>query len=139
MTLRILNISARIVVAGAFIYAGIIKVQGQLQFAATIESYKLVPTAFIPWIVSFLPWFEIVLGAFLLVGWKSRWFGAVAALLLLSFIAAMGITYARGIEADCGCFGPGDRISPRTLLRDAMFLIPALFLVFQPRRRLRDA
>jgi uncharacterized membrane protein YphA (DoxX/SURF4 family) len=139
MTLRIANLIARIVVAGAFIYAGIIKVQGQLQFAATIESYKLVPTVFIPWIVSVLPWFEIVLGVFLLTGWKSRWFGAVAALLLFAFIAAMGITYARGIEADCGCFGPGDRISPRTLLRDAMFLIPSLFLAFQPRPRLRDA
>ncbi len=139
MTLRIVNLIARFVVGGVFLYAGIIKVQAQLQFAATIESYRLVPTMLIPWVISVLPWVEIVVGALLLVGWKSRWFGAVAALLLVTFILVMGITYARGIEADCGCFGPGERISLVTLVREVLFLIPAAFLVFEPRQRLRSA
>jgi hypothetical protein len=48
------------------------------------------------------------------------------------FVVIMAVTYARGIEADCGCFGIGEPISPLTLLRDTLFIIPAAFLVAQP-------
>jgi hypothetical protein len=40
----------------------------------------------------------------------------------------MSITYSRGIEANCGCFGFGERISPLTLARDAGFFILAAYL-----------
>ena len=54
---------------------------------------------------------------FLLVGWQPRYFATFAALLLSGFMTAMSVTYARGIEADCGCFGLGDPISRTTLAR----------------------
>ncbi len=134
MVLKILDIIARLIIGGAFIYAGVVKIQGPLQFAATLESYRLLPQVLVPWAVTILPRVEVALGAMVLVGWKRRYFGAAAAVLLVIFIGAMGITYARGIEADCGCFGPGDRISPLTLLRDTLFLVPALYLIFEPRK-----
>ncbi len=56
---------------------------------------------------------------------------------LAFFIGVMLVTYLRGIEADCGCFGIGERISPFTLVRDTLFILPALFLVVQPWLELR--
>jgi uncharacterized membrane protein YphA (DoxX/SURF4 family) len=133
MLTRILDIVARLVAGGAFIYAAVVKLQGPLQFASTVESYRLVPVALVPWIVTGLPWLELVVGVLLLVGWQKRLFATATASMLVVFIAAMAITYARGIEADCGCFGPGERISPLTILRDSLLLLPAIYLIVRPK------
>ncbi len=73
----------------------------------------------------------------MLIGWRLRWFAAATAGLLLVFISLLTVTYLRGIEADCGCFGPGDRISPLTIARDGSFLLPALFLAAEAKIRSR--
>jgi hypothetical protein len=82
-------------------------------------------------------WLEIILGVFLLFGWQMRWWGLAASALMVFFIVLLAITYFRGIDANCGCFGTGDKISPLTMLRDSAFLLPALFLAFEHRIRRR--
>ena len=72
------------------------------------------------------------LGVAVLVGPLVRFSAASIAAFLAFFIVVMLITYLRGIEADCGCFGVGERISPLTLIRDTSFMFPALFLFVQP-------
>jgi len=130
---RIFHWLCRFVLAGIFIYSGYIKLDAPLQFAAAIAGYKLVPDSMISPLADYLPWIEIALGVLLLIGWKIRYVSIGASVLLLGFIAILTITYMRGIDADCGCFGFGDRISPRTIARDVLILLPALFLVFETR------
>jgi uncharacterized membrane protein YphA (DoxX/SURF4 family) len=132
MIQRILHWACRLFLGGIFIYAGYTKVENPLQFAAAIEAYKLLPPAIVLWVVKVLPWIEIVLGVCVLAGIMIRYTAALAGALLALFIAAMLVTYLRGIEADCGCFGIGERISPLTLARDTLFLLPAVFLAAQP-------
>lgn len=130
---RIFHWLCRFILAGIFIYSGYIKLEAPLQFAAAIAGYKLVPDSLISPLANYLPWVEIALGILLLMGWKIRYVSMGASILLLGFVAILTITYMRGIDADCGCFGFGDRISPRTIARDVLILLPALFLVFEPR------
>lgn len=121
----------RIVLAGVFLYAGFTKaypVEHRLQFELTLSAYQLLPVWGVIAVAYALPWFEMLLGALLLVGWKLRYVAAVTAALLTAFMVAMGITYARGIQADCGCFGFGEPISGATLARDSVFLVLALYL-----------
>jgi uncharacterized membrane protein YphA (DoxX/SURF4 family) len=132
MTIKILHWICRLILAGVFIYSGYVKVQEPLQFAVTISGYKMVPENLIFPMARRLPWVEIVLGLAILIGWKIRYFSAATAALLLFFIAVLAITISRGIEANCGCFGLDERISPLTILRDSLFLIPALYLMFEP-------
>jgi uncharacterized membrane protein YphA (DoxX/SURF4 family) len=132
---RIFHWLCRFVLAGIFIYSGCIKLEAPLQFAAAIAGYKLVPDSMISPLADYLPWLEIALGALLLIGWRIRYVAIGASVLLLGFIAILTITYMRGIDAECGCFGFGDRISLRTIARDALILLPALFLVFETRLR----
>ena len=40
----------------------------------------------------------------------------------------MGWAYSRGVEATCGCFGYGETVSPRTLLRDSALFAIAVYL-----------
>ena len=132
MTLKTLHWISRIFLAAIFIYAGYTKVQAPIQFAAAIEMYQILPPGAVLWVVKTLPWFEIVLGVLLILGLKIRYSAATAASILAVFVVVMAVTYARGIEADCGCFGIGEPISPLTLLRDTLFIVPAAFLVAQP-------
>jgi uncharacterized membrane protein YphA (DoxX/SURF4 family) len=135
MGLLILRWACRITLAGIFLYSGYSKLQSTLQFAAVLSDYQLVPPGFVLPLATYLPWAEIALGLFLLSGWKTRLAAWIAAALLLVFIITMTLTYLRGIDADCGCFGIGEKISPRTIGRDALMLLPALFLIAERRFR----
>jgi uncharacterized membrane protein YphA (DoxX/SURF4 family) len=130
--LKILYWICRLAIGGLFIYAGLTKglypLEEPFLFAIAISSYQLLPDALVVFVSRTLPWFEIVLGLLVLIGWQLRWFASTAAALLGAFILAMGVTYARGIEADCGCFGLGEPISPATLARDSFILLMAIFV-----------
>jgi uncharacterized membrane protein YphA (DoxX/SURF4 family) len=137
MGLLILRWVCILLLAAVFLYSGYSKMQSTLQFAAVLAQYQLVPTGLVLPLASYLPWTEIVLGLFLLTGWKTRLAASAAAALLSVFIAAMTVTYFRGIEADCGCFGIGEKISLGTIGRDALLLLPAAFLLAERRIRKR--
>jgi uncharacterized membrane protein YphA (DoxX/SURF4 family) len=129
-------------VAGVFIYSGYSKLTPghifdvPLQFMVAISGYKLpIPDRLILPIATYLPWVEIALGLAILIGWKIRYFAGALTALLLFFIVILTITYARGIEANCGCFGLGEKISWKTILRDSSFLLPTLYLLLENRFR----
>lgn len=132
MIWRILTWACRLFLGGIFIYAGIAKVGNPLQFAAAVEGYQLISTDLVIRVVKILPWLEIILGAVLLLGFKIRYTAGLAGTIMVFFIGVMLLTYLRGLEVDCGCFGTGEKISLFTLVREALFLLPALFLVIRP-------
>jgi uncharacterized membrane protein YphA (DoxX/SURF4 family) len=134
MTLRILHWLCRLFLAGVFLYSGYVKVQSTLQFAATITSYKLAPVSLVLPLAKYLPWVEIALGVLLLVGWKIRYVSYATIGILAFFIGVLTLTWFRGIDAECGCFGSGERITPLTIARDTLFLLPAIFLAVAPSR-----
>jgi len=137
MTLKIIHWLCRLTLAGIFFYTGYIKIQATLQFAVTLSGYQLIPEQFIFPIATYFPWIEILLGVGLLIGWKIRYFAAAATALLLLFSLLLAITYFRGIEANCGCFSFDDPISPITILRDGIIVLPAIYLLLEDRIRAR--
>lgn len=131
MIWRILQWISRLALGGLFIYAGFSKLyprEHQFLFEMALSSYQLLPVWGVVVVARLLPWLEMGLGVLLLVGWKLRYVATFTVLLLSGFIAVMAVTYFRGIEADCGCFGFGEPISPSTLARDSVFLLMAVFL-----------
>ena len=137
LTLKIFHWLCRLVLAGIFIYSGYVKLQEPLQFAVAIAGYKLLPENLIFPMATYLPWLEVALGVGILIGWKMRYFASAAAALLLFFIIVLAITISRGIEANCGCFSLDERISPKTIARDSLILIPALYLMAEHRLKKR--
>ncbi len=128
MLFRILHWGCRLLLAGIFLYTGYIKIDAPLQFAAVLSGYQLFPDALILPMSKYFPWVEIALGILLLAGWKIRSVAMVACALLAAFIAVLAVTYFRGIDANCGCFSFEERITPLTLARDALILLPAIYL-----------
>jgi uncharacterized membrane protein YphA (DoxX/SURF4 family) len=105
---RWLLIAGRLIIAILFLYAGYEKVREPwLQFAISVESFKMVPETWLEPIARILPWCEIVLGLGLLSGLGARWFSLIAAG-LLTFFWFIGIRASvKGLIVDCGCFGSG--------------------------------
>lgn len=137
---RMIVLVSRLALAGIFIYAAIAKLRQPWQlFTLTIDSYQMhLPVAVTNLFAQTLPWFELALGVALLVGWKLRWFASVAALLLAAFFSVMLRAYFRGLVIDCGCFGPGEHLGPKTLLRDGslfVFSLAVTWAAFRIERR----
>lgn len=131
MVWKILEWGFRLFLAGLFFYAGFVKAyppEQRLVFEMDLSSYQLFPLWAVIALAYVLPWFEMVLGVLLLVGWKLRYVAVVAGVLLVAFVGLMAITYLRGIEANCGCFASDEPISPTTLARDSLFIVMAGFL-----------
>ena len=128
--LRILVWLARLALGGVFIYAAWVKLRDPwLLFAMSIDNYKVLPQWAVLVAARALPWFELALGLVLLTGRLPRISSAAASALLALFFGLMVRAYAKGETIDCGCFGPGEAISPATLARDGSLLAGALFLL----------
>lgn len=119
----------RLFLAVIFIYAAYTKMpwkQPSALFAMTIDSYQILPVWAVTLVAQFLPWFELAIGLFLLLGWPLRIVTTLGTLLLAGFFSLMVHTYALGLEINCGCFGPGERLGPKTLVRDGLLLALSL-------------
>jgi len=132
---RILGIAVlvlRLILAGIFIYAGYVKLRDPWQlFAASIASYELVPMWMGEIIAKWFPWFEIALGVGLAIGWRLLPSAAVlTALVLLFFNVMLWRAFLQGKEIDCGCFGTGEALTWKTLVRDGSMLAGALLVTW---------
>jgi uncharacterized membrane protein YphA (DoxX/SURF4 family) len=121
----------RLILSAIFLYAAWVKLREPWwMFAASIDSYQLVPPSVSIFIARTLPWFELLLGVLLVVGFRLRWVAIVCAFLLLFFWLSMLRAWLKGMEIDCGCFGPGEAVSPLTLLRDGAMMALAAFVAW---------
>jgi uncharacterized membrane protein YphA (DoxX/SURF4 family) len=146
---RILLLLGRIALGAIFVYAAWTKMHPPVAislslFALQVDSYRMLP----PWAVNFvahtLPFLELALGALLIIGWPLRIVSSLTSLLLLAFFGTMLRSYALGLEINCGCFGPNEKLGAATLFRDGALLVLALgvtigaFWNARSRRRMED-
>jgi uncharacterized membrane protein YphA (DoxX/SURF4 family) len=126
----------RVVLGLILVYAAWIKLREPWAvFAIGIDSYQVLPSWAVELVARALPWFELLLGVLLIAGVWRRAAAAAASLLLAVFFGLMVRAMAKGMEIDCGCFGPGERLSWMTLLRDGALLASSLFvavMAFRP-------
>ena len=136
---RAVVLALRVALGAVFVYAAWTKLRQPWElFAMSIDAYKVLPYWAVVGVARTLPWAELAIGLALMAGRWLRVSTAAASLLLLGFFVLMVRTYLKGMQIDCGCFGLGDPISPRTLARDGTLLAGYLFLTwtsFSSRRK----
>ena len=132
---RVLLVLGRVALGAIFLYAAFAKLyfdgawhlrDYHFFFAMAIDSYKMLPLSVVEWMARILPWFELLLGALLIVGIGLRWAGSITTALLLVFIGAMTRAKILGLEINCGCFGNNEKLGTVTLIRDSSLLVLAL-------------
>ena len=120
-------LALRIALGAVFVYAAWVKLHTPWQlFAGAIGDYKILPEWAVNPLARSLPWAELAIGLLLMAGFWLRAAATACSLLLLVFFSLMVRAYAFHMEISCGCFGPGELISWRTLLRDGTLLAASL-------------
>lgn len=126
------TLTGRWVVAAVLLVAGMSKLVDRRAFVEAIRAFRIVPTGVSRALALCLPWFEVALGAALVIGLWTRVVAATTAVLLAAFSVAIAVNLARGHAPECRCFGPlyRGRISGWSLVRNAVFMACAMW-VFQ--------
>ena len=131
----ILLLVFRLLVGGVFVYSGIVKILDPLAFAQQVRNYRTVGQDLAFLAAVYLPWLEVLAGAFLVAGVLKKASAALISLLLGGFIVLVAVTMIRGIDVDCGCFGALSRRADwRLLLEDAVLLGMSLAVLLAGKR-----
>ncbi|HET7294804.1 MAG TPA: MauE/DoxX family redox-associated membrane protein [Vicinamibacteria bacterium] len=138
-----------LLLGAVFIYASWDKILNPSEFARIVYHYQLIgPSRSLGplpanLLAVTLPWIELVVGLLLATGLWRREAAAVAAVMLLVFVAAVGAALARGIDLEnCGCFtvtGTGRAAGLRLIAGDLLLLGAAAALAAPRRRPLTSA
>ncbi len=134
--MKILVHIARILVGALFIFSGLIKLNDPIGFSYKLQEYFSADVLNIPFlepyalIISVLVVvFEVVLGVFLLVGYKPKF--TVWSLLLMIVFFTFLTFYAAFFDKvkDCGCFGDFLKLKPwESFWKDVVLLVLILVL-----------
>jgi uncharacterized membrane protein YphA (DoxX/SURF4 family) len=131
--LGIVVLALRVVLGAIFIVAGASKIGHAAEFAAQIAGFRLLPEAVVAPLALLLPFLEILLGGYLILGLFTRAAAWVAVLLLGAFDLAIASAVVRGMTVSCGCFGPSDKTVTTwaEVARDAVFVLLAVVVALR--------
>jgi uncharacterized membrane protein YphA (DoxX/SURF4 family) len=132
----LLVLLARLILGVVFIYAAIDKIIHPGAFAEVIYNYQILPDYLINLTALVLPWMELVVGLFLVLGLFREGSVFIVTGLMVVFLSAMVFNLARGLDIHCGCFSStvGDTNGAPMVwyvIRDGLFLVPALYLFYR--------
>ena len=121
----------RLLVGGAFVLAGVLKIAAPAKFAGDVSNYRLLPHELINLVAILLPWVEVVSGAFVLAGIWLRSAALVIMSMTVVFFFTIVSALARGLNIECGCFGTvgGKHIGLVNLAIDSTLFCLAVLLV----------
>lgn len=123
----------RVALGGTFLAAGALKIGHFDLFASEIAGFQLLPHPLIAPLALLLPFVEVLLGAYLILGLFTRGAAWFATFQLAVFAAAIASAVVRGISTSCGCFGPTDAsmTSWPEVARDAGLALLAAFVAWR--------
>ena len=94
-------------------------------FAMGVDSYQMLSPGAANAVAHYLPFFELVLGVWLVSGIGLRLSSLISTIAICGFIYAMYSAYRRGLTINCGCFGQGGApIGPKDMMRDGLLFLP---------------
>jgi uncharacterized membrane protein YphA (DoxX/SURF4 family) len=137
--LDVVGLLARLVLGGALLLAGALKVGNPVGSARAVQAYDVLPFEVARYVGYGLPYLEVVVGALLVLGLFTRATAAIGTLLMIAFVIGIAQAWARGLTIDCGCFGGGGQVAAnetkygREILRDLAFVACGAWLLWRPR------
>jgi uncharacterized membrane protein YphA (DoxX/SURF4 family) len=129
---KLVQLSARLFLGGVFIYASLDKIAYPKEFASIVVRYQILPEKLAIYFAFLLPWLELFLGIFVILGFFVRESAISLSFLVLIFMIAITIRSLAGPIGNCGCFSitpSGTTQSIAVLIfRDILFLLCGLIL-----------
>jgi len=136
-----ISLAARLLLGAMWLFYCLPKLGASDANAASVRNFKILPGAMVNTFAYAQPYVELALGLLVIVGLGTRLVAALSALLLLVYIGGIASLGIRGIHITCGCGGSGGQVAAgRTrytldILRDVLYLIPAVWLLWKPKSK----
>jgi uncharacterized membrane protein YphA (DoxX/SURF4 family) len=121
-----------------WLYYCVPKLTQPTQDIAGVRDFQILPTGLVSPFAYAQPYLELSLGLLLIVGFGTRLIALFSGILLLVYIGGIISLGARGISISCGCGGGGGQVAEGQtrytldVLRDLLFMLPALWLLWRP-------
>jgi uncharacterized membrane protein YphA (DoxX/SURF4 family) len=138
--LPVMECAVRWVLAGIFIYSGLVKLVDVSRFAEIIAGFGLLPDLLIYPVALLLPVVELIAGVGLFFALRGSLM--TITVMMVMFIAVLLYGIHLGLDIDCGCFGPEDpeqayKGLKAALARDAVMMMAVLFIYWSRGRTRR--
>jgi uncharacterized membrane protein YphA (DoxX/SURF4 family) len=136
-----ISLVARLLLGAMWLYYSLPKLTQPTQNISQVRNYQILPEGLVSTFAYAQPYLELALGLLLIVGLGTRLVALFSGILLLVYIGGIISLGARGISISCGCGGGGGLVEPGQtrytldVLRDVLYLIPALWLLWKPRSK----
>jgi uncharacterized membrane protein YphA (DoxX/SURF4 family) len=131
-----LTVILRLLVGGTFVFSSVTKLPDHSQFVDVVESYNILPHSLATAYGVVLPWVELVIGAYLVLGILVRLSSVVAVLMAISFVIANVSSIFRGDEYCGSCFGEDVLLLAwQSLIIDVLIIVAGLYLVIEGGRK----
>jgi len=134
--LDVFSALARFGLAAVWIFAGATKLGNHMTVTQSIEAYEIFTPYWSSLLASIIGPAELAGGLILLLGIKIRPAGWVSFGVLVLFVIGLSSAYSRGLQIDCGCFGPDPDSAGGDLLwaiaRDIGLIAVTLFMIYRP-------
>ena len=136
-----ISLAARLLLGAMWLYYCLPKLTQPTQNVAAVRNFQILPSGMVTAFAYAQPYLELSLGLLLIVGLGTRLVAALSAILLLVYIGGIISLGARGIAINCGCGGGAGQVEAGQtrytldVLRDVLYLIPAVWLLWKPKSR----
>ena len=123
--------AARLILAAVFLMSAVPNLAAPRQFAGDVQQYRMLPRPLASAFGYALPYAELAAAVMLLIGVYPVWAALGVVVMLLAFMAAVGVAMARKMNLTCSCFGLlyRERVGWSTQIRDGILLALALFII----------
>ena len=136
-----ISLVARVLLGVMWLYYAVPKLTSPTQNVADVRNFRILPGGLITAFAYGQPYLELALGLLLIIGLGTRLLALLSGVLLLVYIGGIISLGARGIHISCGCGGAGAALEAGQtryildVLRDVLYLVPALWLLWRPTSR----
>lgn len=136
-----ISLVARVLLGVMWLYYAVPKLTSPTQNVADVRNFRILPGGLITPFAYAQPYLELALGLLLIIGLGTRLVALLSGIVLLVYIGGIISLGARGIHISCGCGGAGAAVAAGQtrytldVLRDLLYLLPALWLLWRPKSR----
>lgn len=142
--MKFLTTFVRVIVGVLFIISGLVKLNDPIGFSIKLSEYfseEVLNLTFLDplvlWIALFVVIYEILLGVFLLIGYKVRltlW-GLLLMIVFFSFLTFYSAYFNK--VTDCGCFGDAIKLTPWGSFTKDIVLLVLILILFAGKRHIK--
>jgi uncharacterized membrane protein YphA (DoxX/SURF4 family) len=119
-----------LVFGALFIWSGIAKLKDPMTFADAVRNFRIVGDPIAPAVALFLPWLEVFAGIALMSGKFAKGGAFILLASMVFFTAAIGISWIRGLDITCGCFGDNEIVNYPVKMTQNVVLLAVGFAIW---------